>query len=220
LKADANQQSMKWEFPSGASVQFGAMQFEKDKYNYDGSQICLIGFDQLEHFTEGQFWYLWARNRSTCGVRPYIRATCNPVPADDPTGGWLHKLIQWWIDPETGKIIPERDGQLRWFIRENEQLEWADSKAELIARFPHAKAEEILSFTFIEGQLSENAILMELDPSYVAKLRALPKVDRERLLHHNWNARPTSGNVFNRAWFEIVQALPRELESEVVCTTL
>lgn len=211
LKADANQQSMKWEFPSGASVQFGAMQFEKDKYNYDGSQICLIGFDQLEHFTEGQFWYLWARNRSTCGVRPYIRATCNPVPADDPTGGWLHKLIQWWINPETGKIIPERDGQLRWFIRENEQLEWADSKDELIARFPHAKAEEILSFTFIEGQLSENTILMELDPSYVAKLRALPKVDRERLLHHNWNARPTSGNVFNRAWFKLCAALPANL---------
>src|SRR3990172_7825739 len=75
LGATANQNSLKWEFPGGASVQFGSLQHEKDKFNYDGSQICLIGFDQLEHFTEGQFWYLWARNRSTCGVRPYIPAT-------------------------------------------------------------------------------------------------------------------------------------------------
>lgn len=211
LGAVPNQQSMRWEFPSGASVQFGSMQHEKDKYNYDGSQICLIGFDQLEHFTEGLFWYMWARNRSTCGVRPYIRATCNPVPADDPIGGWLHKLISWWINPETGKIIPERDGVIRWFLRENEVIEWGDSKAELLAKFPHAKPDHVLSFTFIEGKLEENVILSEKDPSYEAKLRALPKVERERLLHRNWNARPTAGNVFNRAWFKLIGALPTTL---------
>jgi len=208
LRAKPNQNSLRWEFPSGASVQFGSLQHEKDKFNYDGSQICLIGFDQLEHFTEGQFWYLWARNRSTCGVAPYIRATCNPVPDDDPIGGWLHRLIQWWINPDTGSIIKERDGVIRWFVRDNEKLEWGESKDELLARFPHVKPQHILSFTFIEGKLEENVILAEKDPTYEAKLMALPKVERERLLHRNWNARPTAGNIFNRAWFKIVAAVP------------
>jgi predicted phage terminase large subunit-like protein len=211
LKGKYNQQEHKWVFPSTASVQFGSLQHDKDKFSYDGSQLCLIGFDQLEHFTEGQFWYLWARNRSTCGIRPYIRGTCNPVPADDPIGGWLHKLIQWWIHPDTGQIIPERDGVIRWLLREDEKIEWGDSKEELHARFPHAKPGHILSFTFIEGKLEENVILKEKDPSYEAKLRALPKVERERLLHRNWNARPTAGSVFNRAWFKLCAALPANL---------
>ena len=211
LKASPNQNELAWEFPSGARVQFAHMQHEKDKHNYAGSQIPLIGFDQLEQFTEGQFWFMWSRNRSVCGVRPYIRATCNPVPDDDPVGGWLHRLIQWWIDPNTGQIIHERDGVLRWFIREDEKIEWANSKDELLARFPGTNPAHILSFTFIEGKLAENTILKEKDPAYEAKLRALPRVERERLLHRNWNARPTAGQVFDRAWFEIVDAVPAQL---------
>ena len=83
-----NQVSLSWRFPSGAKVRFSHMQYAKDRFNWDGSQIPLIGFDQLEHFEEIQFWYMLARNRSLCGVRPYIRATCNPIPDDDPIGGW------------------------------------------------------------------------------------------------------------------------------------
>ena len=53
-----------------------------------------------------------SRNRSTCGVTPYVRATCNP-DADS----WVAKFIEWWIDQDTGYPIPERSGKLRWFIR-------------------------------------------------------------------------------------------------------
>jgi predicted phage terminase large subunit-like protein len=208
LGGKPNENDLIWEFAGGGSVKFAHLQHEQDKYKYDGAQIPMVGFDQLEHFTLGQWWYLWARNRSVCGVRPYIRATCNPVPSDDPVGGWLHDLLQWWINPDTGHIIPERDGVLRWFIREDEKLYWADSREELQRQFPHYHADHILSFTFIEGRLEENKILTEKDPAYVAKLMALPQVERERLLHHNWNARPTAGRVFNISWFEIVDAVP------------
>jgi hypothetical protein len=37
-----------------------------------------IGFDELTHFSESQFFYMLSRNRSMCGVRPYVRATTNP----------------------------------------------------------------------------------------------------------------------------------------------
>src|SRR6516225_5233687 len=62
-----------------------------------------------------------SRNRSTCGVRPYIRATCNP-DADS----WVAEFISWWIDPVSGRPIPERAGVLRYFVRIAEKIVWAD----------------------------------------------------------------------------------------------
>ena len=67
-----------------------------------------------------------SRNRSTCGVRPYIRATCNP-DADS----WVADFLSWWIDPESGYPLPERAGVLRYFIRIGETIEWADRAEEL-----------------------------------------------------------------------------------------
>src|SRR5436305_14925946 len=71
-----------------------------------------VCFDELTHFTAHQFFYMVSRNRSTCGVRPYIRATCNP-DADS----WVADFLAWWIDPQTGLPIPERAGVLRYYIR-------------------------------------------------------------------------------------------------------
>ena len=62
-----------WRFPSGATVEFRHMENEVDRYKYRGSQIPLIEFDQLETFTENQFFYLMSRNRSMCGAHSRIR---------------------------------------------------------------------------------------------------------------------------------------------------
>lgn len=67
--------SLSWHFASGAAkVKFDHLEHEKSKHKYQGAQIPLICFDELTHFTEGQFWYMVSRNRSTCGVQPYIFA--------------------------------------------------------------------------------------------------------------------------------------------------
>ena len=42
-----------WKFPSGAKISFAHLEYEKDKLGWQGSQIPLIGFDELTHFTEG-----------------------------------------------------------------------------------------------------------------------------------------------------------------------
>jgi len=90
-----------WRFPKGAKIQFGHLQREEDVSAWRGAQVPLFGFDQLETFTETQFFYMLSRNRSTCGVRPYVRATCNPEP------GWLADFLDWWIGDD-GYAIPER----------------------------------------------------------------------------------------------------------------
>jgi hypothetical protein len=91
----------------------------------------LICFDELTHFTAHQFFYLLSRNRSTCGVRPYIRATCNP-DADS----WVAEFLAWWIDQETGLPIPERTGVLRYYMRVSEKIVWADQPEDLVQHLP------------------------------------------------------------------------------------
>lgn len=198
-----------WVFPTGATVQFAHLEHEKTVLNWQGSQIPLIGFDELTHFTEYQFWYLVSRNRSMCGVRPYIRATCNP-DADS----WVADFIAWWIDQKTGYAIPERAGVLRWFVRVNDAVVWAD-RPEDLAEYTMVDPDDPTrlvpippkSVTFIPAKLEDNAAMARVDPGYRANLMALPAVERERLLAGNWKIR-RSGTLFNREDFEIVDSIP------------
>src|SRR5690606_271099 len=66
----AARHNLRWTFPSGATVQFSHMENESDRFNWQGSQVALISFDELSHFEAGQFWYMLSRNRSMSGVRP------------------------------------------------------------------------------------------------------------------------------------------------------
>ena len=40
-----------WTFPSGAKIYFGSMQYEKDRFNYQGKRYDFIDFDELTQFT-------------------------------------------------------------------------------------------------------------------------------------------------------------------------
>lgn len=200
------QSDLLWRFPTGAVVRFAHLQHETSRLDWQGSQVPLLCFDELTHFTRDQFFYMLSRNRSTSGVRPYVRATCNPVPDDDETGGWIHEFVGWYIG-EDGYAIPERSGVVRWFVNVNDMLHWADDAAALTAQFPDVTPK---SFTFIRSSLYDNQILMRQDPGYLANLQALPLVDRERLLGGNWKIKPSAGKVFDRAWFEVVDAAPAD----------
>ena len=186
-----------WTFPGGASVRFAHMQHEKNRFDWQGAQIPLIAFDELTHFTEQQFFYMLSRNRSTCGVRPYVRAATNP-----DAGSWVARFIAWWIDPDTGLPIPERAGVVRWFVRDAGEWVWADNPQTLRRSHPGIPPKSV---TFVPARLQDNRRLMQQDPGYLANLMALPLVERERLLGGNWKIVPSGGKVFNRAWFQIVR---------------
>lgn len=203
LGATPKEHVLTWEFPlpgsnsgAAATVSFAHLEHDKTVRNWQGSQIPLICFDELTHFSAKQFWYMVSRNRSTCGVRPYIRATCNP-----DVDSWVAGFISWWIDQKTGLAIPERSGVLRWVVRVGEDLKWADSPAELAHYTMVDDAGERVpippkSVTFIAASLTDNKILMAADPGYMANLLSLPKVERERLLGGNWKIRNTIAQVF------------------------
>jgi predicted phage terminase large subunit-like protein len=196
LGARPNKSDLSWHFPSGATVKFAHLQSDDTVHEYHGSQIALLCFDELTEFSERQFWYMFSRNRSACGVRPYIRATCNP-DADS----WVAALIAWWIDQESGLAIAERSGVVRWFMRLGDDLQWGASREELVERYG-AQAQP-KSLTFIPASVYDNPKLLAKDPGYIANLMALTYVDQQRLLGGNWKIKPEAGKVFNRAWFEI-----------------
>ncbi len=202
IGAKPNVSRLQYKFPSGAAVTFAHLEYEKNKIDWQGSQIPMIGFDEVTHFTAGQFWYLVSRNRNPAdnGIRPYIRATCNPDP-----DSFVAELIAWWIDQKTGYAIPERSGVVRWFVRVNNTLIWADSAEELAAKYPKSKPK---SLTFIASSYSDNKIGLERDPGYLANLEALSTVDRERLKLGNWKVKPASGDYFKKSYFPIVDAAP------------
>lgn len=202
LAAEPKEHVLTWEFPSGASVSFAHLEHDKTVLNWQGSQIPLICFDELTHFSETQFWYMVSRNRSMCGVRPYIRATCNP-----DCDSWVATFIAWWIDQESGLPIPARAGLLRWFVRVNNTLFWADTREELAHHAaPNERGEMVpippKSVTFIPANLADNKALMASDPGYLANLMSLPQVERERLLGGNWKIRSVAGTFFKRDWFK------------------
>ncbi|SHI62184.1 phage uncharacterized protein (putative large terminase), C-terminal domain-containing protein [Anaerovibrio lipolyticus DSM 3074] len=194
-------------FSSGAKVSFNHLQMERDVYGWQGAQIPLIAFDELTHFTESQFFYMLSRNRSTCGVKPYIRATTNP-DADS----WVAEFISWWIDQETGYPIPERSGVIRYFYRLDGEILWGDSLEELAEKYA---ADPMLckSVTFIASSVYDNKILLDADPSYLANLNGLNVVEKERLLRGNWKIRPSAGLYFKRENIRIVHSIPDKIVS-------
>ena len=193
-----------WIFPSGAIIYFAHLEHEDTVYDWQGTEIILIEFDEVTHFTESQFWYMLSRNRGMAGIRPYIRCSCNPDP-----DSFVKQLMQWWIDEKTGLAIPERSGVIRYMARVDGDIIWGDTKQELVQR--GIKERNIKSFTFIVSSLFDNQELLKNNPDYLSNLEALPTVEKERLLYGNWNIRAAAGMYFPRAKANLIDELPNDV---------
>jgi hypothetical protein len=203
-----------WRWPRGGKIKFAHLQFDSTVYDWQGAQIALICFDELTHFTAHQFFYMVSRNRSTCGVRPYIRATCNP-DADS----WVADFLAWWIDPGTGLPILERAGVLRYYVRVAEKIVWADRPEDLAQYLPRpedlppgVEPPRPVSVAFIPAKVFDNPALLQVNPEYLGSLLSLPTLERERLLGGNWKIRPAAGLYFKREWCSVVDAVPADLD--------
>lgn len=193
-------------FPSGALVKYGHLEKENDVENYQGSELAFIGYDELTHFLRRQFIYMLSRNRSTCGVRPYTRATCNPDP-----NSFVLDLVRWYLDDE-GYPHPEKSGLLRYFSCDGDAFVWGSRPEEVLEQVPHLGGDRslVMSFTFIPARLEDNPALLKADPAYKAKMATLTYVDRLRLGGGNWFVKETAGTMFRKEWFTVVEAPPAD----------
>lgn len=200
---------LEWKFPSGAKIKFAHLEYESNKYDWQGSEIPLIMFDELTHFTKSTFLYMLSRNRSTCGVKPYIRATCNPDP-----DSWVGDLIEWWIEqdpksPGYGYPILERQGVVRYFASENDKFVWGENPDEVYQKckeFIDIQVEAsgglvqpddyIKSITFIGGSIYDNKELLKINPGYLGNLNLLSEDEKMQLLGGNWKISNKGNDIY------------------------
>ncbi len=95
-----NETDKRWTFPSGATMTFGYLDAENDKYRYQGAEAQFVGFDELTQLKESQYLYLFSRNRRVrdSDVPLLMRSTSNP-------GGVGHD----WVKARF--IEPHEDGE-------------------------------------------------------------------------------------------------------------
>lgn len=90
-RTDARWNAMhyRYEFPSGAMLQFGYLQYFNDVYQYDGTTLQFIGWDELTQFLEPQYRFLFSRlNRLKGSSIPLrMRSASNP-------GGLGHNWVK------------------------------------------------------------------------------------------------------------------------------
>lgn len=84
-----NDKTKTWKFPAGATLTFGYLEHENDKYRYQGAEFQFIAFDELTQFTESQYSYLFSRLRrlEDSNIPLRIRAASNP-------GGVGHEWVK------------------------------------------------------------------------------------------------------------------------------
>ncbi len=178
-----------WSFLNGKGASLKMehlMDLGKITDRFRGAELAYIDLEELPEHTRESVKIIFdflSVNRNTAGVKSQVVATCNPV-------GWsnkLRKLLEWYIDPETDMVIPERDGKKRYMFNWGDdinQIAWGNSWQEVYA---HPKAKEkidlllmgapdlkpedmILTLQFIEGDYADNKILHIADKRYVSRL--------------------------------------------------
>lgn len=172
-----------WRLSSGRIIEFAAMQYEKDKTNFQGRPHDLYGWDEVTEFTESQFRFVNAWNRSTHpNQRCRIVATGNPPT--QPEGEWVLKYWRPWLDSQHPN--PAKPGELRWFA----VIDGKDIEVEDNAPFYHGKELiEPRSRSFIPAMLDDNPYLRET--GYRAVLQGLPEPLRSQMLYGDWTATAT-----------------------------
>ncbi|MNQ71094.1 Terminase-like family protein [compost metagenome] len=196
-------------FPSGGSVKFSFLESSKDLLKHQGAQYTFVLFDEATHFTKEMIEYLRKRMRSARAThQKQMVLTCNPDP------DW--EMLEW-IKPyltEDGTPDQTKDGNMRYYVVDNSEYVWSDSREELEKIYGSGADSGIRSFTFVSANCTDNIPLMESDPSYLSNLKAQPFVDVQRYLWGNWYIRPTGSSLIRREWFVEKQQEPAWVDIE------
>lgn len=177
----------------GRVIECNGCKDERDRENYKGRPHDLKAFDELPDFTESQYTFITAWNRTKIpGQRCRVVAAGNPPTHSG--GEWVIRRWRAWLDPMAGQKA--QPGDLRWYATvDGAEEEFPDGSAVTI------DGEEIrpTSRTFIPSFLHNNPILSATN--YRARLQSLPEPLRSAYLNGDfsicltddpWQVLPTS----------------------------
>lgn len=199
-------ESPRLSFPNGAFIDFTHMADETpDKVleRVKGWQYDCVYLDEGTGFEWTTFKTIFSRVRGKANWTGKIRITTNPKKSH-----WLRKWVDWYIDPLTGKPIPERDGKVRYFYIKGDKIDdvvEGNTAEEVYSKCRYEIDDSIRAIssseskrqytykdfvktkTFYGGRLSENT---DLRSDYVGNIAAMGEKQRQANLEQNWNVDP------------------------------
>lgn len=106
-----NDTEKRFTFPTGATLTFGYLQTANDRFRYQSAEFQFVGFDELTHFDEPDYRYLFSRLRKP-SVGPLSKVPLRMRSASNP-GGRGHKwvkrrLIERVPNPDDPEDTPEK----------------------------------------------------------------------------------------------------------------
>jgi hypothetical protein len=177
-----NQNANRWRLPGGRKVDFGAVQYAKDKEKWQGRPHDAKLFDEITHFPRDLYIFLngWRRT-AVEGQRTRTVVTGNPPTSAD--GEWVIQHWGPWLDPDH-PLFPYPAGELVWYamlpdekgnlveriVPSGERI-WSESEQEFV---------EPSSRTFIPSKVEDNSYLMAT--GYKRRLQMMPEPLRSKLL--------------------------------------
>jgi len=175
-------------WPSGAETAFTQVATDEDAEGLRGAQWSMVLCDEATELDESHVFQIQSRIRSdavdTKTPRQLI-LTCNPNP-----DSYLRQWVDWWLIPEgkenAGRPDPEKECAIRYFVRIDGVMHWADDPQELIKRYPSDDPDNPtrpVSVQFVAASIFDNPPLLKNNPNYLSNLRSLPKVKQERDLY-------------------------------------
>jgi len=191
-------------FPNGAYCDLtyiDNVNLDKMRERSKGWQYDVIAIDELTEMPWNVFTYLLSRNRGRSKTMTgKFLASYNPKRSH-----WTRNFVDWYIGSD-GTVIPERNGQVRYFYIYGETVNdvaWGDSKEEVYEKcrididhklkslgkqFTYKNF--IKSFVMFVGNVSENKALIGNNPNYVGSVAASGGRMSQQLLEVNFNIDP------------------------------
>lgn len=202
-----------WRLNDGRRIMFSGVERESDVNKHKGRPRDFMGFDELTEFTEFQFRFLKAWNRtSKDGQR--CRVICTFNPPTHAEGDWVIRYFAPWLDRRYHR--PAKDGEVRWFamldgvdreVLNGRKFKWPLGHSDRVLK-DGEKQEEIQpeSRTFIRSRVEDNPFLMAT--GYKATLQALPEPYRSLMLQGRFDVSQQDhpNQVIPTAWVEAAQA--------------
>ena len=198
-KAHISEKNKTITFPSGAKSRFSYLQLDKDADAWYGSELCKVYIDEFQDHSEYAFNVLRSRNRSRAKVPKGMRFTLNPSKAH-----FMWEWVKHFVDEETGFPIKDLGGKTRWYVIKGVEL-FTDRDKESLKKLTGKNPQ---SYTYVPATLTDNKVLMELDPEYFDVLDSLPEEKRNQLLLGCWKDVEATGMYFQREWLKKATHVP------------
>jgi len=136
----------KWRFPSGATLQFGYLEKERDKFRYQSAEFHYIFFDELTQFSQTQYTYLFSRLRkltpeALADMGIYIDIPLRMRAATNP-GGVGHEWVKnRFVGTITRPVVSEKRLYIPSRLEDNPSLDQDAYEESLMELDPVTRAQ-------------------------------------------------------------------------------